>query len=376
MNIHVQKNDLIHALQIITPITDKSTTKPILSNFLLSAGEGKTESVTAEFAATDYELAIKGRIPIEMEEAGTVCISAKKVLEVCREFLAEKIAIRTSEQMWVTIEGGSSRLRLPSMDVGLYPQMDMADLGSRFQIRTDALKQAIDLTIFATLANEARKNLMGVNLKMAGEGVSRWTSTDGHRLAQVNKPIEDGQLSGAPEIIIPRKALGEMRKVLDTAGETVTLSYDERSLKLDAGPILLTTRLIEGKFPNVDPIIPKDNDKRVDVKREKMLNSLKIVSLMSTEKIKPVKLSLAVGTMRLESERAEYGDAVDEIAVEYQGEPFQIGFNANYLMDVLTKAEHGEVVRMEMKGPLNPCLMHLPNDPSFLSVVMPLRIEW
>jgi DNA polymerase-3 subunit beta len=126
----------------------------------------------------------------------------------------------------------------------------------------------------------------------------------------------------------------------------------------------------------VDPIIPKDNDKLVEVNRERMLNSLKIVSLMSTEKIKPVKLSLTPGTLRLESERAEYGDAADEISVDYGGGPFEIGFNARYLMDVLTVASHGEVIKLEMKGPLNPCLMHVPSDPTFLSVVMPLRIEW
>ena len=375
MKITVQKNELIQALQIIAPITDKSSTKPILSNFLLSTGEGQASGAPAEFAATDYEIAIKGRIAVKTEEPGTVCISAKKVLEVCREFMADEIAIRTGEQMWVTIEGGRSRLRLPSMDVGLYPQMEMADLANRFEIETSALKQAIDLTLFATLANESRKNLMGVNLKIVGVEQTRWTSTDGHRLSQVNRTVQ-GSLAEAPEIIIPRKALSEMRKVLDTAPAKVALSFDERSLKLDAERIQLTTRLIEGKFPNVDPIIPKDNDKRVDVNREKMLNALKIVSLMSTEKIKPVKLSLSPGTMRVESERAEYGDAVDEIPAEYSGEAFQIGFNANYLMDVLTKASHGETMRLELKGPLNPCLMRLPEDASFLSVVMPLRIEW
>ena len=376
MKITVQKNELIQALQIITPITDKSSTKPILSNFLLSTGEGKADGAPADFSATDYEIAIKGRIAVKTEEPGTVCISAKKVLEVCREFMADEIAIRTTEQMWVTIEGGRSRLRLPSMDVGLYPQMEMADRAHRFEIETAALKQAIDLTLFATLANEARKNLMGVNLKIVGAGQSRWTATDGHRLAQVNKTVQDGQITEAPEIIIPRKALGEMRKVLDTAPDKVALSFDERSLKLDAQRIQLTTRLIEGKFPNVDPIIPKDNDKRVEVNRERLLNSLKIVSLMSNEKIKPVKLSLAPGMLRLESERAEYGDAADEIPVEYGAEPLQIGFNARYLMDVLTVASHGEVIKLEMKGPLNPCLMHVPSDPTFLSVVMPLRIEW
>ncbi len=262
------------------------------------------------------------------------------------------------------------------MDIGLYPPMDMSELANAFRIDTAELKQAIDLTIFAAQTNEARKNLMGVNLKMMEGSQSRWTATDGHRLAQVNKPVDNGGLSDAPEIIIPRKALSEIRKVLDSAGDSVGLSFDERSLKLSTDTVDLTTRLIEGRFPNVDPIIPQDNDKKVEVDRERMLNSLKIVSLMSSEKIKPVKLSLNAGALRLESERAEYGDAVDEIPVEYAGEPLQIGFNARYLMDVLTIANHGDAVRLELNGPLNPCLIHLPNDPSFLSVVMPLRIEW
>ena len=375
MKINISKNTLIQALQLITPVTDKSSSKPILSNFLLAAEKGKPGE-QVEYSATDYEIAIKGRFPAKIEEPGTICISARKVLEVCREFLADEIVVRTSDQLWVTLEGGASRLRLPSMDVGLYPQMEMADLANGFAIETGALKQAIDLTLFATQTSEARKNLMGVNLKMAEAGQARWTATDGHRLAQVNKPVQNGDLTGAPEIIIPRKALGEMRKVLDAAGERVRVSFDERSLKLGTEAIDLTTRLIEGKFPNVDPIIPKDNDKRVEVNRERLLNSLKIVSLMSNEKIKPVKLSLSPGTLRLESERAEYGDAADEIPVEYGAEPLQIGFNARYLMDVLTVASHGEVIKLEMKGPLNPCLMHVPSDPTFLSVVMPLRIEW
>ena len=376
MKIKINKNTLIQALQLITPVTDKSSSKPILSNFLLSAEKGGKDGDRVGFSATDYEIAIKGQMPAQTEEAGTVCISAKKVLEVCREFLADEIQIQTNDQLWVTLEGGSSRLRLPSMDVGLYPAMEMNDLAHGFKMDTAALKQAIDLTLFATQTNEARKNLMGVNLKMREAHQSRWTATDGHRLAQVSKPVENGDLSGAPEIIIPRKSLGEMRKVLDLAGEQARVSFDERSLKLGTDSISLTTRLIEGKFPNVDPIIPKDNEKQVDVNRERLLSSLKIVSLMSSEKIKPVKLSLAPGTLKLESERAEYGDAADEIPVEYGGEAFQIGFNARYLMDVLTVASHGETIRLEMKGPLNPCLMHVPGDPTFLSVVMPLRIEW
>ncbi|MCH8843952.1 MAG: DNA polymerase III subunit beta [SAR324 cluster bacterium] len=375
MKITVNKSTLISALQIITPITDRSSSKPILSNFLLSTmeeGDGKS----VEFSATDYEIAIKGRFDAKTEEAGTICISAKKVLEVCREFLADEVRITADDQLWVTLEGGSSRLRLPSMDTGLYPQMDMADLDNSFRIDVAALKDAIDLTIFATQTDETRKNLMGVNLRIDEHQQSHWTATDGHRLAQVHKPVADGKLESPPEIIIPRRSLVEMRKILERTEGPVSLSFDERSMKLSTESITLTTRLIEGKFPNVDPIIPKDSDKTLEINRERMVNALKIVSLMSSEQIKPVKLSLNPGTLRLESERAEYGDALDEIPVEYDGEPLQIGFNARYLLDVLLVATHGDTVKLEMKGPLNPCLVSMPNDPSFLAVVMPLRIEW
>ena len=148
-------------------------------------------------------------------------------------------------------------------------------------------------------------------------------------------------------------------------------------LKLTTSEVVLTTRLVEGKFPNVEQVIPKDCDKTVVVNAERLANALRIMSLMSNEKIKPVKLSLSPDTMKLESEHAEYGETSDNFAVEYSGEELQIGFNARYLLDVLSAvAGEGEKVTLEMKGALNPCLLRLPGDNSFLSVVMPLRIEW
>ena len=145
---------------------------------------------------------------------------------------------------------------------------------------------------------------------------------------------------------------------------------------LSTGKIVLMTRLIEGKFPNVDPVIPKENDKELLVNRERMMNALKIVSFMSSEKIKPVKMSIASDLLRLESERAEFGDVLDEVPVEYGGEEIKIGFNAKYLLDVLAVTGQTEKVRMKLKGSLNPCIIEVPEDTGFLSVVMPLRIEW
>ena len=375
MKLTIEKNQLISALQIVTPITDKSSSKPILSNFLLEARRGEGEGVV-EFAATDYEISLKGEFPAKVQEPGSVCISAKKVLEVCREFMADEIQVSSDDQLWVTLEGGRSRLRLPSVDIGLYPQLEAPELPNRFRISAPELRRCIDMTIFATMTNETRKNLMGVCLKLQDGNSAQWIATDGHRLAKVIKAVEGVSSNGAPEVIVPRKALVEMLRVLERLDAPVEIAFDERNLLLNAGKIVLMTRLIEGKFPNVDPVIPQDNDKSVRVNRERIMNALKIVSFMSGEKIKPVKMSLEASLLRVESERAEYGDVADELPVEYDGEELKIGFNAKYLLDVLSVLGQSELVEMKLKGALNPCLIQLPEDSSFLSVVMPLRIEW
>lgn len=375
MKLTIKKEELVNALQTITPITDKSSSKPVLSNFLMEASENESGGVV-KFSATDYEISLSGEYSGNVQEAGSVCISARKVLEVCREFLSGEIRIFSDEQLWVTLEGGKQRLRLPSVELGLYPQMEIPELPNKFKMGARELLKCIEMTIFATLTNETRKNLMGVCLKLNGNSETQWIATDGHRLAQVVRSVKDAISEEAPEIIVPRKALVEIQRVLERNEGQVDISFDERNLLLSTDKMVLVTRLIEGKFPNVDTVIPKENDKEVLVNRERIINALKIVSFMSSEKIKPVKISIAAGLLRLESERAEFGDVIDEVPVEYGGEEIKIGFNAKYLLDVLAVTGQTEKVRMRLKGSLNPCIIEVPEDTGFLSVVMPLRIEW
>lgn len=375
MKLTIKKEELVNALQTITPITDKSSSKPVLSNFLMEASENESGGVV-KFSATDYEISLSGEYSGNVQEAGSVCISARKVLEVCREFLSGEIRIFSDEQLWVTLEGGKQRLRLPSVELGLYPQMEIPELPNKFKMGARELLKCIEMTIFATLTNETRKNLMGVCLKLNGNSETQWIATDGHRLAQVVRSVKDAISEEAPEIIVPRKALVEIQRVLERNEGQVDISFDERNLLLSTDKMVLVTRLIEGKFPNVETVIPKENDKEVLVNRERIINALKIVSFMSSEKIKPVKISIAAGLLRLESERAEFGDVIDEVPVEYGGEEIKIGFNAKYLLDVLAVTGQTEKVRMRLKGSLNPCIIEVPEDTGFLSVVMPLRIEW
>jgi len=375
MEINLKREAFSSTLQNINSVVDKSTSsnKPILSNFVIRTVEGEGSKV--EFSSTDYELSLVEQVEAEITEPGSICVNAKKVFDIVKELQGEDVKIRSTEQLWIHITCGSSEMRLPSVEVGLYPQTVLEDLPQSVTISVDDLKQCIDMTLFAAITNESRRNLMGVCLSSTSDQQTRWLSTDGHRLAQILKSVDDLNFSEDQEVIVPRKALTEVRRTADLFGQTVVISFDERVMQFTGGRISFKTRLIEGKFPNCDPIIPKDNTMEIIVNRESFINSLRIVSSISSEKLRPVKLLISQGVLKLESEKADYGEVVDEIEIGYEGDPFQIGFNSRYLLDVLIVIE-SEDIKLECKNSMSPTIIKSTVDESFLSVIMPLRVEW
>ena len=375
MEIDLKREAFSSTLQNINSVVDKSTSsnKPILSNFVIRTMEGEVSKV--EFSSTDYELSLVEQVEAEITEPGSICVNAKKVFDIVKELQGEDVKIRSTEQLWIHITCGSSEMRLPSVEVGLYPQTVLEDLPQSVTISVDDLKQCIDMTLFAAITNESRRNLMGVCLSSTSDQQTRWLSTDGHRLAQILKSVDDLNFSEDQEVIVPRKALTEVRRTADLFGQTVVISFDERVMQFTGGRISFKTRLIEGKFPNCDPIIPKDNTMEIIVNRESFINSLRIVSSISSEKLRPVKLLISQGVLKLESEKADYGEVVDEIEIGYEGDPFQIGFNSRYLLDVLIVIE-SEDIKLECKNSMSPTIIKSTVDESFLSVIMPLRVEW
>ena len=375
MEINLKREAFSSTLQNINSVVDKSTSsnKPILSNFVIRTMEGEVSKV--EFSSTDYELSLVEQVEAEITEPGSICVNAKKVFDIVKELQDEDVKIRSTEQLWIHITCGSSEMRLPSVEVGLYPQTVLEDLPQSVTISVDDLKQCIDMTLFAAITNESRRNLMGVCLSSTSDQQTRWLSTDGHRLAQILKSVDDLNFIEDNEVIVPRKALTEVRRAADLFGQTVVISFDERVMQFTGGRISFKTRLIEGKFPNCDPIIPKDNTMEIIVNRESFINSLRIVSSISSEKLRPVKLLISQGVLKLESEKADYGEVVDEIEIGYEGDPFQIGFNSRYLLDVLIVIE-SEDIKLECKNSMSPTIIKSTVDESFLSVIMPLRVEW
>ena len=375
MEINLKREAFSSTLQNINSVVDKSTSsnKPILSNFVIRTMDGEVSKV--EFSSTDYELSLVEQVEAEITEPGSICVNAKKVFDIVKELQGEDVKIRSTEQLWIHITCGSSEMRLPSVEVGLYPQTVLEELPQSVTISVDDLKQCIDMTLFAAITNESRRNLMGVCLSSTSDQQTRWLSTDGHRLAQILKSVDDMNFSEDQEVIVPRKVLTEVRRVADLFGQKVVISFNERVMQFTGSRISFKTRLIEGKFPNCDPIIPKDNTKQIIVNRESFINSLRIVSSISSEKLRPVKLLISQGVLKLESEKADYGEVVDEIEIGYEGDPFQIGFNSRYLLDVLNVIE-SEDIKLESKNSMSPTIIKSTVDESFLSVIMPLRVEW
>tara|TARA_Y100001970_G_C14236679_1_gene862259 strand:+ start:1343 stop:2464 length:1122 start_codon:yes stop_codon:yes gene_type:complete len=373
MEIILNRELLSNTLQNINSVVEKSSTKPILLNFLIRTLEEENSKV--EFSSTDYELSLVETISAEIKEPGSICVNAKKVFDIVKELREEKVFIRSNEQLWIYITCGSTELRLPSVEVGLYPQTVIEKLPESLKISVDDLKSCIDKTLFAAMTNESRRNLMGVCISSTSDGKTRWISTDGHRLAQVVKSVEEQVFGEGQEVIVPRKALVEVRRTADFFGEMVDVSFDSRVMQFSGKDLTYKTRLIEGKFPNCDPIIPKDNNLEIRVNRESFINSLRIVSSISMEKLRPVKLIFSQGILRLESEKADYGEVVDEIEAGYEGDKFQIGFNSRYLLDVLGVIEMEEIL-LNCKNSMSPTIIKSTEEESFLSVIMPLRVEW
>ena len=369
MKINVAKSTFVSAIHKLTNIADEKASRPILSNLVMQT----IDENEIELYATNYTTDIAVRVAATVLEEGAVCINAKKLHDSAKAFLADECVIENNDPMWTNIANGKTKLRLPGQDVGLYPLSEKGMLQHQFSMPTRTLIDVIDQCLFAAQVNESRKNLMGIHMMKDGDTVV-FEATDGHRLARKSVLMEE-VLFNAADVIIPATVCAEIKKTSEAFDEKMNIQFDESAMRFDSGRISIKTRLIEGKFPNCDPIIPKDNSLTLEVDRGRLMQSLKIVSAISSEKLRPSKMILTKNKLLMESEKAEYGNVNDEIEVSYNGDDFQIGFNCRYLLDALSVMTTENVV-LFLKSDMSPVLIRQPNDDSFLTVIMPLRVDW
>jgi DNA polymerase-3 subunit beta len=357
-------------------VVEKRNTMPQLSNILL---EAKPEGV--DVTATDLEIGMRGLYKASVQEPGSVTLSARKVFEIVKELPAGEIELAVGQNNWATIRCGKSQFKIVGLPSSDYPALPSIEREGLTPLTGAGLLELIRKTLFAVGDNDARYILNGLLVTLlAGEKKTtlRLVGTDGHRLALAEQDLPaSGGKDAQKEIkaIIPKKAAFEMRRLLEEGDGEPLIGFTKNQMIFRKSGLLLTSRLMEGNYPNYQQVVPKEKeqDKKISVARAEFEGALRRVAVLSRDKTNAVKLTLAPGKMMLFSSNPDFGEATEEMAAQYKGDQLTTGFNARYLLDVLGVMD-GEAVSMQMDNPLSPCLIREPGNAAFTCVVMPIKV--
>jgi DNA polymerase III subunit beta len=373
MEFKIDKEIFLKSLQKIQGIVEKRTSMPILSNVLLEV----TES-SLHVTATDLEVGMKSIYPAEVIKTGKITVAAKKLYEIVKELPNQQITFSTKDNDWVEIQCGKARFNIVGLSPDEFPYFPSVKEDSLFEIESTLLKQMIEKTAYAICNDDTKYNLNGLFTKVetgsAGEQVLKMVATDGHRLS-----ISSGSLKGAvgPEllkgVILPKKGIFELKKITEEDSGTLLFGFIENSAVIKRGDSYMVMRLVDGDFPDYNRVIPAANNRIIKVNKDIFTHSVRRMAILSSEKFKGIMLEISATSIKISSSNPELGDAMEEIDVEYGGEPLAVRFNARYLLDVLAVAET-ESVEMKFKDELSPSVIVPENSASFLAVIMPMRL--
>lgn len=372
MKITIERATLLSALGHVQSVVERRNTIPILSNVLLAA-EGSELSLTA----TDLDLTIIETVGIDVAQAGATTAAAHTLHDIVRK-LPDGAQIELSlagDQSRLSVVAGRSSFTLPCLPKEDFPVLAEDNLPASFQISAEELKRLIDKSRFAISTEETRYYLNGIYLHAAeadGIPMLRAVATDGHRLAQVDCPLPGGAVS-MPGVIVPRKAVLEVRRLLDQVDEPVQISLSETKIRFAVGKTVLTTKLIDGTFPDYKRVIPSGNDKVLEVDCKQFAEAVDRVSTISTEKSRSIKLTLENEKLHLSANSPDSGSADEELVINYPGEGIEIGFNSRYLLDIASQI-NGDVARLDFADAVSPTILRDLGDDRALYVLMPMRV--
>ncbi len=371
MKLTIERADLLKALNHVQSVVERRNTIPILSNVLMSAANGKIS-----FTATDLDIEIIEAIAAEISQDGTVTAPAHTFYEIVRKLPegAEVELIKTADDPRLMVNAGRSRFSLPALPEDEFPVLSADGLDHTFSVHSSDLVKLIDKTRFAVSTEETRYYLNGIHLHAVEEDTPtlRSVATDGHRLALAEINLPDGA-AGMSGIIIPRKTVQEVRRLLDGIDGDVTVSVSEAKIRFAIGAATLTSKLIDGSFPEYERVIPRTNEHTLKIERDVFAAAVDRVATISAEKSRSVKMTLEADTLTLTVNNPEAGLAVEELSVDYDAEPLEIGFNARYLLDILGQIESDEAV-FRFADSAAPSLVEDEGETGALYVLMPLRV--
>ncbi|MGH7929129.1 MAG: DNA polymerase III subunit beta [Candidatus Binatia bacterium] len=368
MEIKAKRGDLLATLYWAQNIVERRNTMPILANALIDAQKGKIQ-----LAATDLEVGVRGEVEGEIVKSGSLTVSAKKLYEIVREIPTEQVQLKRLENDWVEIKSGKSVFKIVGIDAREFPQFPAFDAKGQTNVPAGVLRGMIERTIFSVSTDETRYSLNGVFVEQSAGDTVRMVSTDGHRLAFEEQAL--GALGLSKGVILPRKGLGELRKLLESGDEgVVAISFKENMALISRDKVELFMRLIDGDFPDYTKVIPKGNPNLAKIDHGELLQSLRRVSILSSERYKGVKMEFSDDKISISANNPDLGEAVEEIDAEYNGAPISIGFNARYILDVLGVLGSDGEINIELKDELSPSVIRDSGSPGYIYVLMPMRL--
>jgi DNA polymerase-3 subunit beta len=374
MEITVSKFELLRELTATQGVVERKTTIPILSNYLFEASGDKLS-----LTATDLDLSLRTSCNAKVKKEGACTIPARKLHDYVKLLPDADITVRLLENHWVSIRCGRSNTKMVGMAKSNFPGLPVFPSAGAIKIPAAVLRSMIAKTGFAIASEESRYTLNGALMVLKPESITM-VATDGHRLAHIERGGEKFEgVSGEMKTLIPKKAMDELKSLLDSHGEstaeTIDFAKDESTLFFRVGQRLLTSRQLTGQFPNYEAVLPKDISKSIALHGEELGAAIARVAQFADERSRAVKLRLEKGELKISASSTETGDSEDSIEVAYDGEPIQIGFNAQYLIDFI-KATGSCDVKLELKdaqsaGQLRPAESE---DYKYRYIVMPMRI--
>lgn len=372
MQLVIEKGALLRALNHVTSVVERRNTIPILSNVLLEA-----DTDQLRLKATDLEREVIETVPAEVTHPGSTTVAAHVVHDIVRKLPdgAQVELSRGSEEGRMTLSSGQSRFQLQVLPSEDFPSLDAGEMAHEFQVGAKDLKRLIEKTRFAISTEETRYYLNGIYLhsvEVDGKQLLRAVATDGHRLAQVEFSCPAGA-ENIPGVIVPRKTVQELLRLIEDSEAKVTVGLSNVKIRCNCGPMILTSKLIDGTFPDYARVIPSANDKVLNVANGAFAAAVDRVSTLSSDKGRAVKLNIDGGRLILSVNNPDSGSAVEELPVDYSSDPLEIGFNARYLLDITSQLD-SEMVNFLFADPGSPTMVREDGDSAALYVLMPMRV--
>ncbi len=371
MKLTIERVSLLKSLGHVQSVVERRNTIPILSNVKIEAVGGKLQ-----LNATDMDLDMSDSVDADVSAEGATTVPAHTLYDIVRKLPdGSQVELDASGDGQLILSAGRSRFTLSCLPTEEFPVMTGGEMPHKFSLTAVELRALIDRAKFAISTEETRYYLNGIYLHKAdrdGVDVLRAVATDGHRLASVEAPLPSGAES-LPGVIVPRKTVSELRKLIDESGDEVEISLSETKIRFSFDNAVLTSKLIDGTFPDYERVIPSGNDKELTVDCKLFADAVDRVSAISSEKSRAVKLSISTGYLTLSASSPEHGSATEEIEIDYQGDVVEIGFNSAYLLDITRQIE-APSVEVSFADGNSPTILREPDDGSAIYVLMPMRV--